>query len=226
MFTAQPDSFPHSTVTISCCPWRNKPSPKMKAAAFALFAIAILAPSLSFAQSPEARRIADLEQDVLQLKTQMGQMNLAMEALQRENAALRTRLDAGNNRATLVTTTQLDTQLANLRAELIRAQDAQKTEIVDEVSRQIERLAQQTQAALQAQAAQAAQAPAAAPAVQFSDNYPKTGISYTVQRGDTLSEIARRNNSTVEDIRNANQIVDPRRLTPGQVLFIPQRAAK
>ncbi|MBN1404466.1 MAG: LysM peptidoglycan-binding domain-containing protein [Opitutales bacterium] len=180
----------------------------------------------SHAQNMDARRLADLEQDVLQLKTQMGQMSMTVEAVQRENAILRAQLGKSQQAgaAQYATLAQLDAQISTLRAELARAQREQKTEIIDEVSRQIERLAQQTQQALQAQAASIAAAPSApTTAIMFTDNFPKTGISYTIQKGDTLSGIARRNNASINDIINANRISDPTKLMPGQVIFIPQK---
>ena len=56
----------------------------------------------------------------------------------------------------------------------------------------------------------------------FSDDYPKTGVSYTVQPGDTLSAIARIHGSSIKHIQNANKIVIPSRdLQVGQTIFIP-----
>ena len=56
----------------------------------------------------------------------------------------------------------------------------------------------------------------------FSDNYPKSGVSYEVQSGDTLSQIAVQFGSSVEYIQNANQINDPARdLLVGDIIFIP-----
>ncbi|MBI2865657.1 MAG: efflux RND transporter periplasmic adaptor subunit [Chloroflexi bacterium] len=46
--------------------------------------------------------------------------------------------------------------------------------------------------------------------------------SYTVQPGDTLSEIARRNGATVEEIARTNGIANPDLIFPGQQLSIPQ----
>ena len=56
----------------------------------------------------------------------------------------------------------------------------------------------------------------------FTDNYPKSGVSYEVQSGDTLSQIAVQFGSKVEYIQNANQINDPARdLRVGDIIFIP-----
>jgi len=194
---------------------------------FAALALAASASVLSAQSGTELQRISDLEQDVQALNEKIGQMNIQMETMRRDNDALRAQLAASASGiktnppagAGFVTTTQLDAQLANLRAEMMRAQTAQKDEIVDEVSRQMERLAQQTQQAIQAQAAPADNGP------KFSDNFPKTGIPYTVQKGDTISGIAHRFNASVDDIVNANRIADPTKLKVGQKIIIPQRAA-
>jgi LysM repeat protein len=58
--------------------------------------------------------------------------------------------------------------------------------------------------------------------VHFSSDYPKTGITYTVRSGDTLSAIARKHGSTIKHIQNANKIVNPSRdLKVGETIFIP-----
>ena len=48
-----------------------------------------------------------------------------------------------------------------------------------------------------------------------------TGGVYTVQRGDTLGAIARRNGSTVRQLASANNIRSPYRLSVGQQIKIP-----
>ena len=87
------------------------------------------------------------------------------------------------------------------------------------MSGQLEKLAKQTNAALEA----LAKAPAVRPAVStsFSDDFPKEGSSYTVQKGDTLAVIARKTGAKLQDIVNANKIADPSRIVVGQTLFIP-----
>jgi LysM repeat protein len=66
-------------------------------------------------------------------------------------------------------------------------------------------------------------APGAGPAAQSATN------TYTVQSGDTLSGIAKKfygNANDYMDIFNANkdQLTDPDKIKPGQVLKIPQHA--
>ena len=59
-------------------------------------------------------------------------------------------------------------------------------------------------------------APAAAPAAAPSG--PKTHI---IQKGDTITKIARENNCTYEELVKLNNIKDPKKLQPGQSVKIP-----
>lgn len=61
---------------------------------------------------------------------------------------------------------------------------------------------------------------------------PRAGIGgtitewgrYRVRRGDTLWSVARRFKVSQEDLQRANAILDPRSLTPGQMLWLPARS--
>jgi D-alanyl-D-alanine carboxypeptidase len=50
---------------------------------------------------------------------------------------------------------------------------------------------------------------------------PAPARTYTIRSGDTLDAIARRNNTTVAALQQANPNVDPRRLRPGQTIRLP-----
>lgn len=63
--------------------------------------------------------------------------------------------------------------------------------------------------------AQSTPAPAPKPAA------PATSTKYTVKSGDTLSAIAARHGTTVQAIAQANNISNPNKIYPGQVLTIP-----
>ena len=72
-------------------------------------------------------------------------------------------------------------------------------------------------------------ASAGAAASSSAQASPSAGQTYTVQSGDTLSEIAKRFYGHANDymeIFNANrdQLTDPDKIKPGQVLKIPQHS--
>jgi LysM repeat protein len=66
--------------------------------------------------------------------------------------------------------------------------------------------------------------PEPAPAVEYA---PETAPSsepvfrYTVQRGDTMSAVARKYGLTIKDLVEANDIINPNLIFPGQKLVIP-----
>ncbi|MCX7753940.1 MAG: LysM peptidoglycan-binding domain-containing protein [Anaerolineales bacterium] len=49
-------------------------------------------------------------------------------------------------------------------------------------------------------------------------NLPAEVNRYTVQKGDTLSKIARKFNTTVDSLKSLNNLSDPDKLSPGQIL--------
>jgi LysM repeat protein len=171
----------------------------------------------AFAQTPSQIDFANLREDVRGLSQRFGELTLRLEQLERENADLRQRLGAADK--SYVTLTQLNNTVADLNVTVRNAVAVSKNEVLQHVAAQLEKLGKQTNAALDS----LAKAQATRPAVQtnFSDDFPKEGISYTVQRGDTLALIAKKTGAKQQDIVNANKISDPGRIMLGQTLFIP-----
>jgi LysM repeat protein len=163
-----------------------------------------------------AYELASLREDVRLLNQRVGDLGLRIEQLERSNSSL----EEKSNQA-YVTLAQLNEAIAAAQKTMQAALRDDRQEILKQVSRQLEQLATQTQAAINALAKGAATRPAVA-APTFTEDYPKEGVSYTVQRGDTLSSIAHKTNAKMQDIINANKIADPTRLQVGQTLFIPQ----
>ncbi len=182
--------------------------------------------------------LADVREDVRLLSQNLGALTLRVEQLDRRVAALQSQqASASANSQNFATVDQLNQAVADLNRTIKAAVATSRTEVLQRVAAQLEQLANQTNAALEsinngsraprvggtaAAAPTPAAAPAAAPATtKFSDSYPKEGISYTVQRGDTLSKIATKTGAKIEDIINANKLSDPSRIRVGQALFIP-----
>lgn len=161
--------------------------------------------------------LANLREDVRGLVQRVGELSLRVEQLERENAELRQR--GASAERSFATVAQLNEAVADVNRSLRGAIASSKNETLQQVSTQMEKLAKQTNAALDS----LAKAQATRPAVQtsFSENFPKDGISYTVQKGDTLAVIAKKTGARQQDIINANKIADPSRIAVGQTLFIP-----
>jgi chromosome segregation ATPase len=169
--------------------------------------------------------LADVYQQVEQLRAQVGRLQLDMEALQRENDSLRKALEIqGKQQSALVSQcNQITAQVNSQLGMLPQREAALKKEIYAEVTRQMEDLAKQTQTGFDQLTKARAYGQSQTQTTTFDQDYPQTGVPYVVQPGDSLSSIARKLNSTVRDIQNANQISDPRNLKAGDTIFVPQR---
>ncbi|MGF1482807.1 MAG: LysM peptidoglycan-binding domain-containing protein [Opitutales bacterium] len=178
------------------------------------------------AQSSES--VAGLAQDVQRLDRQVKQLQLIIEQLQAENRTLR-----GNIQELRQYQSEVNAALnqvlvtgpgnGQLRQQWEAADEKLKAALVAEVSRQMNALAAKVDSTLSTSTvAQAARATNPGRAFEFDDDFPRSGVEYTVQSGDTLSALAQRFNSTVRYIQNANRIADPSKLHVGRTLFIPQ----
>lgn len=185
--------------------------------------IGVVELSAQGSSAPVQARLAGLEQDVQQLRRELGALRLEMEGLVRENQALRQTLSAQSSAAQdqYVTISQLNASLRNLQSQVESASNRQREAIISLVSAQVEKLAEQTQSAISALARSVEGRPQVPQVVTFSDNYPKNGINYTVRPGDSIGKIAREQKSRVQWIRDANRLASDV-IYPNQELFIPQ----
>ncbi len=157
------------------------------------------------------------------LKQQLGEIRLELERLFRASNSLQIRLKAleqKNSGSGFISEKFFNQELVSLRSEFNRLNKANKEQIISQVSAQIRALASETEKSLQSLAGSGG-APATLKVVEFSDNYPKSGIYYKVQTGDTISKIAKESGSKISYIINANKIPNPDRLMVGKELFIP-----
>jgi LysM repeat protein len=169
------------------------------------------------AQAQSQVEFANLREDVRGLVQRMGDLTLRLEQLERENAELRQRVAAADKG--YATLAQVQAAVADAAASLRGAIAASRSETLQQVAGQLEKLGKQTNAALDS----LAKAQATRPVVQtnFAEDFPKEGVSYTVQKGDSLAVIAKKTGAKQQDIINANKLADPSRIVPGQTLFIP-----
>ena len=167
--------------------------------------------------------VANLSQDVDLLEQSLKAMRLEIEELRRENARIRAQVAAASSKsATSAQITNLSVAIETLRREYGLADTQQEQQILAELNRQISVLALETQSAINSIAKAAYIPPQVPTPVYFSDDFPKTGMTYVVRSGDTLSKIARDHGSTIKNIQNANKIVNPSKdLQVGETIFIP-----
>jgi len=167
--------------------------------------------------TPIQYEVANLREDVRVLVQKVGELNLRVEQLERENESLRS--GASSAAQSFATVTQLNDAVADLNRIIKAADSSTKGDVLQQVNQKLTALAKQTNAAIDSLAKGMAQRSVVQ--TTFSDDFSKEGVSYTVQKGDTISSIAQKNGARTQDILNANKIADPTRLQVGQTLFIP-----
>lgn len=147
--------------------------------------------------------LINLREDINGLSQRLSELSLRVEQLEANQTAAARNFKPP---ADAVTAAQLEAAVADLNAQL-------------------ERLRSTVGAAPRssASATTTEQAPAPAPKKEptFPGNFPKQGIMYTVQKGDTVALIAKKTGAKFQDIVNANKLADPSKIYPGQQLAVP-----
>jgi len=189
-----------------------------------LLAAAALAGPLSGQSSNLGYQLANLREDVRLLDERTRRLQAEVEELSRENARLRERVSAtgeglDERLGDLASVAQVNRMVQEAVEQLEKRDEALRAEIVDEFTEQMKAFAARVERALGNLPARGS---TGAEAIEFHDNFPKTGTTYVVRSGDTLSSIAAKHGSAVDWIRHANKIADPSLLQVGQRLFIPQ----
>ncbi len=165
--------------------------------------------------------VADLQQDMAILKREVGKLRLEVEQLSRENSELKERLSEA--RRGEASSDALRAQVSSVRSEVSAQNEVLKREIIERVKKDIEALAEQTNAAIGKLAKAIGERPQAPMPKTFGTDFPQTGFTYVVKSGDTVGKIARANNSKIKWILDANKISDPSKLQVGDSIFIPQK---
>lgn len=184
------------------------------------FAVVIAAFASTYTLCGQTAAVADLQQDMALLKREVGQLRLEVEQLRRENEELLRKIKQSSSDDN----ENVRQQLSFAKSEISAQNETLKREIISLVKKDLESMAAQTNANMQKLAAAIGTRPQANLPTTFSDDYPKTGVTYTVQAGDSISKIARKMNSKIKWIQDANKIADPSRgLRIGDEIFVPQK---
>lgn len=185
---------------------------------FTIFAIS----AASLCACAQSSVLADILQDIELIKREVGKLTLEVERLSSENESLKKALKDAQNAAT--SNEGMNAATASLRAEITSSAAQNRSEILALVRKELDSLASQTNANLEKLAKAIGAKPQGQVQTNFSENYPKMGVTHTVVRGDTLSAIARKYGSTVKWIQDANRIADANRgLVVGQTIFVPTK---
>lgn len=171
-------------------------------------------------------KVANLAQDTEATRKDVSALTLRVEQLEREKAALETKVSAGTDTVTRDEMKLMEARMTTAMNDAVKAEGQRvQKEILEEIRN----------------AKKAVKTEAPAPAANFATNtaapvtvtekivvsdaekqsYMKEGIRYTVQQGDTLTSIAKKHKSTVRAIMVVNEIASPNKLFVGKELFVP-----
>lgn len=166
-------------------------------------------------KDPEVARIVTNTQ---QMSVEFRQLSEQMQVLNRNQELLETRLARLEMQASAAPKSQDEITALRRDVQLIRAErETLKKEITDDLAARIEKIAARQQAEINAARA-ATTARGASPVAAARSG---SGYEHKVERGQTLSEIARGYGKSMDVIMKANKITNPSSLQVGQILFIP-----
>jgi len=155
---------------------------------------------------PTVARVAttthQMNMEFRQLAEQMSEMRRNLQEQETRLTRMEAQLASGGRAQAEITALQRDIQM--LRAD----RDTLKKEITTDLSKRIETISARMNTP-------------ASSARPTQSNQSRTGYEHKVERGQTLSEIARGYGKSIDSIMRANNIKDPSALRAGQVLFIP-----
>jgi len=185
------------------------------------FGILLLSPFFSWGNV----QVANLKQDLELISRELAGLRSEVELLRRENAQLRVVVDSfakkansdqGISSAQLI---QINSRLSSLEKR-VQANTGSQAMIQTSVNKQMQELIKQMNDGFETVSKSTA---TPTPAKTFSTDYPQKGFVHKVEKGETVSSIAKKYESKVKWIIDANQIADPTKVFVGKELFVPQK---
>ena len=170
-------------------------------------------------------QVANLKQDLELISREVAGLRSEVELLRRENAQLRVVVqsfskkansDQGISSAQMV---QVNGRLSSIEKK-VQENAGSQVKMQTNVNQQMQELIKQMNDGFQ----KISQGPTTpTPAMSFSTDYPQKGFVHKVEKGETVSSIAKKYESRVKWIIDANQITDPTKVSVGKELFVPQK---
>ena len=170
-------------------------------------------------------QVANLKQDLELISREVAGLRSEVELLRRENAQLRVVVqsfskkahsDQGISAAQMV---QVTGRLSSIEKN-VQEKAGSQVKMQTTVNQQMQELIKQMNDGFE----KISQGPTTpTPAMSFSTDYPQKGFVHKVEKGETVSSIAKKYESRVKWIIDANQITDPTKVSVGKELFVPQK---
>ena len=170
-------------------------------------------------------QVANLKQDLELISREVAGLRSEVELLRRENAQLRMVLQSFSKKAnsdqgiSSAQMFQVYGRLSSIEKKVLENAGSQ-VKMQTNVNQQMQELIKQMNDGFE----KISQGPTTpTPAMSFSTDYPQKGFVHKVEKGETVSSIAKKYESRVKWIIDANQITDPTKVSVGKELFVPQK---
>lgn len=170
-------------------------------------------------------QVANLKQDLELVSRELAGLRSEVELLRRENAQLRVFVESVSQKSnsskgmSSAQVVQLNGRISSLE-KIVQDNSKSQIQIQSNVNKQIQELIKQMNRGFE----EVSKAPTTPlPPQSFSTDYPQKGFVHKVEKGETVSSIAKKYESKVSWIINANQIADPTKVFVGKELFVPQK---
>ena len=170
-------------------------------------------------------QVANLKQDLELISRELAGLRSEVELLRRENAQLRVVVDSVSKKSkseqgvSSSQMVQIDGRLSSLEKR-VQSNAVSQGKIQTSFNQQIQELIKQMNNGFEKISKSTV---SQVPAQTFSTDYPQKGFVHKVERGETVSSIAKKYESKIKWIIDANQIVDPTKVYVGKELFVPQK---
>ena len=170
-------------------------------------------------------QVANLKQDLELISRELAGLRSEVELLRRENAQLRVVVDSVSQKSkseqgvSSSQMVQIDGRISSLEKR-VQSNAVSQGKIQTSFNQQIQELIKQMNNGFEKISKSSA---SPVPAQTFSTDYPQKGFVHKVEKGETVSSIAKKYESKIKWIIDANQIVDPTKVYVGKELFVPQK---
>ena len=170
-------------------------------------------------------RVANLKQDMELVSRELAGFRTEVELLRRENAQLRIQVEQSTRKqsSNVGTSTQVLQGISDrLQSMENRLNQNEKSQLALQKSIEIKMkdlISQMNKGFDQVHSSPSS----TTTSPTFDQDYPQKGFVHVVEKGETISSIAKKYKSQTKWIINANQIVDPKKVFVGKELFVPQK---
>ena len=170
-------------------------------------------------------QVANLKQDLELVAREVAGLRTEVELLRRENAQLKVNIGELSKRKSNDRSSEFQNLIIQMDAKIkaIDSKIAGNEKGVSALQKNFDEKIRELIKQMNLNFDKVTKSNVAATNPTFSADYPQNGFVHKVEKGETVSSIAKKYKSKITWIINANQIADPTKVFVGKELFVPQQ---